>query len=161
MPINDNVTVTGHTYLTADDFEKYYVPTLKVAIDNGGVFHLGIADGADRMAYEMIKQSSKDTRVYLYGVAGKARPSWIPTDQFVDETSTSYTARDNLLQEICDNLIGYVYGSAYALGSGSARNIAAFKGRCVDNFYEIARRDGVTAEEILEAYPVLRQCIME
>jgi len=125
------VTITGHTYTTREDYEKYYSPIIhRLLTSHDDVsFVLGTADGVDRMAYEDISKVDP-WLVKLYGVANKSVPSWLD-GVHVDMTATSYTERDDNLRAMSDDLIGFVYKTVMGLGSGSARNIVAHSGgRC-------------------------------
>lgn len=151
------VTITGHTYTTRADYEKYYQPAIMKILDQTAQVVLGTADGVDRMAYEDLHSRGI---VRLYGVRDKTIPSWLDGAS-VDMTAKSYTERDDNLRKMSDTLIGFVYKTKMGLGSGSARNIVAHAGHDVSDFYEKTRNDSVTIEEILAMYPCLRDRCMD
>jgi len=151
------VTITGHTYTTREDYEKYYSPVIRhlLTSHHDVRFVLGTADGVDRMAYEDISDIVK-----LYGVANKSVPSWLDGVD-VDLTASSYTERDDNLRGMADAVVGFVYKTKMGLGSGTARNIVAHSGMDVSDFYAKTRRDDATVDEILDMYPTLVNACME
>lgn len=150
------ITITGHTDLSREDFEKYYVPVIRQYL--GCSFNLGAADGVDKMAYEYLLEHSQDVTVYQ--PATKRFPGHILPDTPRDITAMTYTERDDKLRSDSDILIGFVRGDFRSLGSGSARNIAAYRGYDVTDFYEFARDKNITAKKILRRYPLLAEHII-
>lgn len=150
------LTISGHTDLPIALFDKYY----KAIITSWpGRFVFGCATGADEHAINLVK-SIDPSRMTVYNRSGKPRPDFVTNEIAYDDSSASWTERDDLLRSISDETISFVYGTKMGLGSGSARNIVAREMGNADGFYEFTRAPETTVEMILERYPVLRDKII-
>lgn len=111
------VMVSGHTDLSKEEFDTYYVPELKASIAKGESFVVGGADGCDKMTQEFLS-NYPEVNATIYD---KGTQKNVHCSRFGHINGfASYPLRDKAMTEASYRDIAYLhqYGGA-ASGTGA------------------------------------------
>lgn len=94
--------ISGHLDLTPEEFQEHYVPQLEEAVQAGGRFVVGDANGADTMAQDYLRRRTADVTVFHMFERPRNNVGYFPTmgsyktDKERDEAMTQCSDADIL-----------------------------------------------------------------